>query len=56
MIAFTADSDSIPGQKETLTGRRVAKVSEQLAVIEPHLSPFFCWLYLHHQLLVLYLP
>lgn len=41
MIAFTADSDSIPGQKETQTGRRVAKVSEQLAVIEPHLSLFF---------------
>lgn len=38
VIAFTADSDGIPGQKETQTGRRVPKVSEQLAVIESYLS------------------
>lgn len=38
MIAFTAASDSIPGQKETQNGRRVAKLSGQLAGIESCLS------------------
>lgn len=38
VMAFTADSDSVPGQKETQNGRRVAKLSGQLAVTESRLS------------------
>lgn len=63
VIAFTADSDSIPGQKET----DWKEGSKGIRAISSHrtTSFFFCclffwgffgWLYLHHQLLVLYLP